>query len=1188
MKKLLISPLILFVLIVIQPTVFAQDTGGVLETQLVNQKINNQGRGNQSSNSGNLKTKMYTVADVSIENAMVLNRKKNDEIPIAFDIINNEDRAQPEVSYIIRAYKVDANGKNRQLADISVFKDTFSLDNKEKIHKSFNYYPPKSFNGDYDLDIIVANQSGVIFASQTIPFVSIRINEGVTINQSSCYLTIGNEEDKYSLEQGVDLKPNEKLFLHCEKVKNNLNQDVFFVPISDIYRRSFFGKKVLSFAQLSKKQTISANKEQSLTVEIPVIEKPQSYTALVNLQDENHIVMSNAIPVHYVVVGESATIINVAFNKFNYKKGEKAHLDILVSPSAHNFQGRRVKNVPQDKEREVIVRIIDAQNESCAKELRKKIDNTKFMYSFDVEINKNCSNPIASVGINTVDGQILTHDNFRTGIVSKNIHNVQEIKRTKKVNKNKTIGWLVVIIVVIVFLLLVKLIRNKKNRKTSTLSILLLVMAGLLGGNMIAQAKSITLYTYFANGPSKGTTYTTLIIYYDTAKAAYMSCENVQAKYSTTVTTCNNTEFTGQLSVDGHSLVDVHRDSLGNHGATTYGPGINYYNLGRKSPGNHSMLYEIYWKDTQGELSGSDTVPYRVYNNMSECGSANYKTYKIRPASGLCSNGNATWKDGSARDGTWNWDCNAGCNVVHCLAYREKDKQPTCGSANGGEFVSKPTTGLCGLNAKATGVTEEPNRFWWNCNGSGGSIGCQAKKIKNNPPPPPSPEAPQCGSAASVASVYSCPTSNLCSVGYATNVDSSGFESCTWECRTGSGGNTGIRHCSVNKKQQQVKSCEVDFYPVCGPEIYRVSVPYIKSNYAYDASIKSWKNDYLCSIGDADNPRLISTDPYERKWHCKVNDHIRNCYTISNYSYATDGAKKELSYDEGACGDAQARTFDSRPPDDILCKFGTVKWLDKDANSGKWRWECEFLKFDTNNYCYFFKKNDEERMNRKAGAWELSYFLAGQGDYSPPPKYFACPRPAKKLYLICNYLGHKCYTSTNKPSGWRKAIYRVVSTIDIPGRTATAECFANKKVGSCGAINGKFVDSDTITMKNKDLLCDGAELSGIQYREGVEYWKCGEQWCYAFSKQACADSCGSADGKTLDKKPNKPGELCSGATDWSGITYTDNKAIDGTWNWECRVGQAPAIKCSARNSEVINLPISENKSERGTVTEIVP
>ena len=108
-----------------------------------------------------------------------------------------------------------------------------------------------------------------------------------------------------------------------------------------------------------------------------------------------------------------------------------------------------------------------------------------------------------------------------------------------------------------------------------------------------------------------------------------------------------------------------------------------------------------------------------------------------------------------------------------------------CGSSNGADLTSAPTTNLC---SAGTGSTVTGSGPWsWSCAGSGGgtTASCSALLEING----------ACGSANGVAA-STAPTANLCSAGTASTVAGSGPWS--WSCAGSNGGATAV--CSDSHK----------------------------------------------------------------------------------------------------------------------------------------------------------------------------------------------------------------------------------------------------------------------------------------------------------------------------------------------------------------------------------------------------
>ena len=115
------------------------------------------------------------------------------------------------------------------------------------------------------------------------------------------------------------------------------------------------------------------------------------------------------------------------------------------------------------------------------------------------------------------------------------------------------------------------------------------------------------------------------------------------------------------------------------------------------------------------------------------CGSANGGSFGTAPATNLCSTGTASAVSGS---GPWKWSCTGsnGGSMAYCSAnIRTMVSLPwlqllltqpvngSCGSANGGIFMTAPTTNLCSTGTASAVSGSGP--WTWSCTGSdGGSM----------------------------------------------------------------------------------------------------------------------------------------------------------------------------------------------------------------------------------------------------------------------------------------------------------------------------------------------------------------------------------------------------------------------------------------------------------------------------------
>ena len=304
---------------------------------------------------------------------------------------------------------------------------------------------------------------------------------------------------------------------------------------------------------------------------------------------------------------------------------------------------------------------------------------------------------------------------------------------------------------------------------------------------------------------------------------------------------------------------------------------------------------------------------YEKYKNAScsdpingACGSANGTNVSSAPTSNLCSAGSATTPTGT---GPWIWTCNGGnggTNDTSCYANKTVTRiDAACGSANGSTVSSAPTANLC-----AAGSATEPTGSgpWsWSCIGIGGGrsvIGCYANRAIV-------PIDGACGSAKGTT-VSSVPTTNLCSAGSATTRTGSG--PWYWNC-IGSNGGTNDSSCYANKAATPING-------TCGS--------------AKGTTLSSQPTANLCAAGSATVP--TGNGPWY--WGCS------GAYGGSSDSscYALKG-----TLINGACGSAKGITVSSKPAAN-LCAAGSAT---APTGTGPWYWSCSgAYGGTTDNSCY--------------------------------------------------------------------------------------------------------------------------------------------------------------------------------------------------------------------------------------------
>lgn len=189
---------------------------------------------------------------------------------------------------------------------------------------------------------------------------------------------------------------------------------------------------------------------------------------------------------------------------------------------------------------------------------------------------------------------------------------------------------------------------------------------------------------------------------------------------------------------------------------------------------------------SNGHVYQYDCLTSTYSSNMpvnGACGSSNGANLSSIPLTNLCNQGNVSTVTGA---GPWTWTC-IGLNTgtTASCATGGVPVNGVCGSSNGANLTSIPSTNLCTAGTSSSVIGSGP--WTWTCAGSSGGVSpsCSANLIVNG----------ACGSSNG-ADLNSIPSTNLCSLGNATTVTGTG--PWTWSC-TGLNGGSSSSTCSARK-----------------------------------------------------------------------------------------------------------------------------------------------------------------------------------------------------------------------------------------------------------------------------------------------------------------------------------------------------------------------------------------------------
>ena len=176
------------------------------------------------------------------------------------------------------------------------------------------------------------------------------------------------------------------------------------------------------------------------------------------------------------------------------------------------------------------------------------------------------------------------------------------------------------------------------------------------------------------------------------------------------------------------------------------------------------------------------------------CGTANGSNSYTVPSANLCAAGTPSTVTGS---GPWAWNCNGSSGGLSPVCASNISINGACGSSNGANLSSAPSTNLC--NAGSSSSVTGTGPWNWTCAGTNGGTtpACATGGVPVNG---------TCGSSNG-ANLSSAPSTNLCNNGSATTVTGSG--PWAWSCTGVSGGTTAS--CSATKLSVFVASDTVQY-----------------------------------------------------------------------------------------------------------------------------------------------------------------------------------------------------------------------------------------------------------------------------------------------------------------------------------------------------------------------------------------
>lgn len=622
---------------------------------------------NQAQPKADIQLDAEVVAHVNIFDAVIKSQKDN-QFTVEFILANGEG-AQADVQNRIRLIEKDKDGL-MNIVDEKIYDQVIILGDNSETRQKIEYAAPEYLKGEFELWVEAGNSRGFLLGIASLGKVSLKgTGSSISVIPDSCQVNISGDEEKYHLNQGVDIAPEEELFLRCE-LFNDLDQTVNLSSSLATRHRSSFGQPAKGVG-LEKQAIVLGGKEKKLVSwKIPKPEIPQAYDCVVTITNDLGKVVTGPIVAHYVLRGESATITSFQLDKNSYLKGEISKILLLWSASADNFPqsrggGTQIAGPTFD------LTIRDGSGKNCVQPIIKKpLDLSDNTVRLALPVILDCPDPKVAVSVTNKDGKILDERVLSFGEKKK-----EEEKKVSGKTVEKGLSLMDKIVLgsfglFLAILLGMIFFRYRKRRVPLAMLGLFFLSALFLAGEKEAKAESWTVY----NGGGGYTEFTVNL-----NKRSYASGETISVSGSSHTAICRN-EATVRAYADGRYLLGLNiADGVG--GFSTY----HYYASGSTTTtassgcGSGNVRVNMYFNHNAGGWVYASATGYIGYGLPScrvngACGTSNNNSFASAPISSLCSAGTATAMSGNGDNASpWQWRCSGiggGSDSGICSAYR--------------------------------------------------------------------------------------------------------------------------------------------------------------------------------------------------------------------------------------------------------------------------------------------------------------------------------------------------------------------------------------------------------------------------------------------------------------------------------------------------------------------------------------
>jgi hypothetical protein len=448
-----------------------------------------------STNERGTPTEGVVVANINLSDAAILSNEAG-KIRVRVDIVNQGDTPQGDIRYGVELIKTTDKGQSK--VDTLITDEIVSVAAKQSLHKEIAYQVPTFLSGDFDLWIIAKTTGGLMLGLTNAGKVTLTgAGDFVEIVPESCAVKVKGDDKKYTLDQGVDVAKDEKLSLVCE-AQNHSGKQISVYPRFETRERMMYGKNVDMKYPFVPEMTFAPNEKKEIDIAILTPDKSQAYDiAVVFMNKDTDMSVSNKVSVHYVLRGVSATIQNVSLDQTTYRKGDTMTATLFWTPSADSFLNSRVGAGTTIKDVTVKIDITDEAGIACSKSVTKKVFPTEMHFTASmVVMKKECHAPKLSVTLLDGQGNILDSRTVSSpeGAVQPAVPVVASESFWSV--KHFLVGFIAILFLGALGLIGWKVLLAKRGISSGMKSLLFL---GLLLSGMVSGAKETKAMTWTAN-----------------------------------------------------------------------------------------------------------------------------------------------------------------------------------------------------------------------------------------------------------------------------------------------------------------------------------------------------------------------------------------------------------------------------------------------------------------------------------------------------------------------------------------------------------------------------------------------------------------------------------------------------------------------------------------------------------------